>query len=211
MEAKLIAKTEPALECIPNSEALISYCCRVSNESNQLNFETSLALVKYCIREKHWSVLEMVNVVIRVKTTRAISAQMLRHNFKVQELSQRYTPVDIEYPSFRAKGSTNRQGSLPDEVGEELNRIGMESINQSYEAYNFMVKNGVALESARMVLPMCTTTILYLNNDLRGWLHWIQVRTNEHSQKEHRDVAFACKAILEEAYPGVFKTMEDSK
>jgi len=209
MKVKLIAKTEPVLSNIPNSESLIGYTARVSNKKNQENYDTAPGLIKYCVKNKHWSILEMVNLVIEVQTTRAISAQMLRHGFKVQELSQRYTGVSVAYPELRSKGSSNRQGSLDTHPGEALQDIANQSVDGAYEAYEFLIKNGVALETARMVLPMCSETTLYLNNTLRGWIHYCQVRMDEHTQKEHRDIACAVWVILKKEYPNVIKPLED--
>jgi thymidylate synthase (FAD) len=206
---RLIAKTEPVLPNIPSSEGIISYCARVSNKSNQDNYETAPKLIRYCVNNAHWSVLEMNNLVIEVTTTRLISAQILRHGFKAQELSQRYTDVSVANLELRAQGSSNRQGSLDESVGEALQDIASEAVDVSYEAYNHLVKNGVALECARSVLPMCSETTVYLNNTLRGWVHYCQVRMDEHTQKEHREIAKQVWTILKEEYPNVIKAIDE--
>lgn len=206
---KLLSYTQPASDVVPDSEALIAYTARVSNKENQQNWRTATKLVKWLVDNKHWSPLEMVNICIEIETSRAISAQIMRHrSFSFQELSQRYTSdIGVEFPELRLKGSTNRQGSsstILDKTSLESKAI-MQAMNSSYETYLYLVEQGVALESARMVLPMGTNTTIYMSGSLRSWIHYIQLRTEDHTQKEHRVIAFECRDILELLYPNVME------
>jgi len=208
-KVRLISYTQPVLDSIPDSEALIAFCARVSNKSNQENWKTAPKLVKWLVEHRHWSPLEQVNVCMEITTTRAISAQIMRHrSFSFSERSQRYTKPSISYPELRMKGSSNRQGSLDTKANCALHTVSMEAIDKGWEAYNHLVENGVALESARMVLPMCTDTVVYMNGTLRSWVHYIQLRTEEHAQKEHREIAMECKEILKDLYPNVMSIIE---
>ena len=204
---KLISKSEPVINEVPGSEELISYTARVSNKGNQKNWETAPRLIDYCVKNHHWSVLETVNICFEVNTTRAISAQILRHGHKAQELSQRYTGVSISYPELRMKGSTNRQGSLDTLASQQLHNKAQKALDELYLTYNKLIDAGVALECARSILPMCSETTLYLNNTLRGWIHYCTVRMDEHTQKEHRDIAKEIFNILGEHYPNVMESI----
>ena len=210
MKVKLVSYTQvdPNNDLICDSEALIAFCARVSNKSNQENWKTAPQLIRWLVEHDHWSPLEMVNVCMEITTTRAISAQIMRHrSFSFQELSQRYTKPSIDYPDLRIKGSNNRQGSLNTKASGKLHKVSQVSIDAGWEAYNHLVENGVALESARMVLPMCTETTIYMNGTLRSWIHYTRIREEIHTQKEHRDIANGCSDILKELYPNVMKVI----
>jgi thymidylate synthase (FAD) len=208
-KCKLISYTQPAIDSIPDSEGLIAYTARVSNKPNQENWKTAPKLVKWLVEHKHWSPLEQISVCIEINTTRAISAQIVRHrSFSFQELSTRYTSgISLNYPELRYKGSTNRQGSSDTVLDEESYecKVARQAMNIAYETYNELVEQGVALECARMVLPLGTNTTIYMSGTLRSWIHYVQLRTEEHTQKEHRLIAQECKEILTKLYPNIME------
>lgn len=190
----------------PDAEKFMIHLARVSS-SNPDNPDYE-KLLTYCIKHGHWSVFEMVDVTMEIYTSRAISAQILRHrSFHVQEFSQRYAnpgKIELELPSMRRKGSTNRQGSVPFEDEEtqlEMNNKALAPILVAIRAYDDLVKSGVALESARMVLPMCVGTRLYMKGTVRDWLHYCRVRMDEHTQEEHREIATDCWNVLKDVLP----------
>lgn len=211
---KLISITQPRVPGMKSAEDLIAYCARVSNPSNQSNTETAPRLIAYLIKHKHWSPFEMISMTVQIRTSRAIAAQILRHrSFSFQEFSQRYAQatniLDVE---LRKQGATNRQ--VGDEVFDPrisstsdglLNYPASELIQKhnqrSIELYNELVETGVARECARMVLPLSTETTLYMSGTCRSWIHYLDLRSDEHTQKEHRDIANACKAIFKEQLP----------
>jgi thymidylate synthase (FAD) len=201
---KLISLTQPNIEGLKTAEDLISYCARVSNPSNQLNTETAPKLLKYLITHKHWSPYEMVNMCVEIKTSRAIAAQILRHrSFSFQEFSQRYSGVvGREKIEWRLQGKTNRQ------VGEEEVQLSkklldkIEWIQDECEyLYNNLIEEGVAKECARMVLPLNTSTTLYMSGTIRSWVHYLELRTKEDTQKEHRIIADEIKKIFIKEFP----------
>ena len=201
---KLISLTQPNIEGLKTAEDLISYCARVSNPSNQLNTETAPKLLKYLITHKHWSPYEMVNMCVEIKTSRAIAAQILRHrSFSFQEFSQRYSGVvGREKIEWRLQGKTNRQ------VGEEEVQLSeklidkIEWIQDECEyLYNNLIEEGVAKECARMVLPLNTSTTLYMSGTIRSWVHYLELRTKEDTQKEHRIIAEEIKKIFVKEFP----------
>lgn len=190
----------------PDAEKFMIHLARVSS-SNPDNPDYE-KLLTYCIKHGHWSVFEMVDVTMEIYTSRAISAQILRHrSFHVQEFSQRYAnpgKIELDLPSMRRKGSTNRQGSVPFEDEEtqlEMDNKALASILVAVRAYDDLVKHGVALESARMVLPMCVGTRLYMKGTVRDWLHYCRVRMDEHTQEEHREIATDCWNVLKDVLP----------
>lgn len=201
---KLISLTQPNIEGLKTAEDLISYCARVSNPSNQLNTETAPKLLKYLITHKHFSPYEMVNMCVEIKTSRAIAAQILRHrSFSFQEFSQRYSGVvGREKIEWRLQGKTNRQ------VGEEEVQLSeklldkIEWIQDECEyLYNNLIEEGVAKECARMVLPLNTSTTLYMSGTIRSWVHYLELRTKEDTQKEHRIIADEIKKIFIKEFP----------
>ena len=194
---------------------LVAYCARVSNPSNQNNTATNSKLVNYLIKHKHWSPLEMVSVCLEVETTRDIARQLLRHrSFSFQEFSQRYAnPLeDLEMipREARFQDTKNRQNSIAiDQTDESQRRINedwrmkqMAHIRQTADLYNWAIDNGIAKEQARVVLPEgCTKTRLYMNGTIRSWVHYIELRGANGTQKEHMEIAHACAKVIAEIFP----------
>jgi thymidylate synthase (FAD) len=190
----------------PDAEEFMIHLARVSSD-NQDNPEY-VRLLKYCMREGHWSVFEMVDVVMEIYTSRAIAAQILRHrSFHFQEFSQRYanpSKIELDLPVMRRKGSTNRQGSVmfdDPETQYQMDNKALAPVLVAIRAYDDLVKSGVALESARMVLPLCVGTRLYMKGNVRDWLHYCRVRMNTHTQQEHREIATDCWNVLCKVLP----------
>jgi thymidylate synthase (FAD) len=212
MKAKLISITNPVITGISNPEELISYCARVSNPSNQLNTETAPKLLKYLINHKHWSPFEMVSMTIEIQTNRAIAAQILRHrSFSFQEFSQRYsTATELENIELRKQGKTNRQvGDEPISVSEHLDMF--EKIDKlqsdALDLYKYLISQGIAKECARMFLPLNTKTTMYMSGTIRSWIHYIELRSTEDTQKEHRKIALEIKNIFKRNFPNVAEAM----
>ena len=208
MTAKLVWAT-------PDAEQLIVYMARVSAPKNQSKGDTAPKLLNYLIQHKHWSPFEMANMAIEIETTRAISAQILRHrSFAFQEFSQRYADTNelgsAVVPHLRRQDFKNRQNSIddltPDEIGNYYRRIS-QLFEDAEHLYSEMVSNGVAKECARNVLPLATKTKLYMNGTLRSWLHFIDLRTGPETQMEHRQIAEECKKIFTEQFPVVSEAM----
>lgn len=213
MIAKLISLSNPYVTGINNAEELISYCARVSNPTNQLNIETAPKLLEYLIKHKHWSPFEMVSMTIEIKTSRAIAAQILRHrSFSFQEFSQRYSAVtELEYIELRKQGKTNRQvGDEPIDTENylELKEEIEQAQNQCINIYNKLITKGIAKECARMLLPLNTQTTLYMSGTIRSWLHYIDLRSTEDTQKEHRQIALEIKNIFIENFPNISKALK---
>ena len=194
----------------PEAEQVIGYCARVSNPANQDNPDVS-RLLSYCIKHGHWSIFEMASMCVEIKTTRAIAPQILRHrSFSFQEFSQRYASV-AEFPilgQMRLAGTTNRQSSQPmperKDLDPEIQGVILDSelaVSRAYHAYNQMIKAGVAAETARMVLPLCTPTTMYMSGSIRSWIHYVQLRTQEDTQLEHREIADSIKDLMAEHLP----------
>jgi thymidylate synthase (FAD) len=201
---KLISITEPQIEGLKTAEDLISYCARVSNPSNQLNTETAPKLLKYLITHKHFSPYEMVNMCIEIKTSRAIAAQILRHrSFSFQEFSQRYSQsTSFEDIEWRMQGKTNRQvGDEEVDLSPELKYEVDTTLTNCKELYDKLIENGLAKECARMILPLTTSTTLFMSGTIRSFIHYIDLRTKEDTQKEHRIIAEEIKKIFIKAFP----------
>jgi thymidylate synthase (FAD) len=213
MNVKLISYSEPSGEMpanIDNVQDLIAFCARVSNPSNQLNTETSEKLIRYLIKNKHWSPLEMVSVCLEIETTRDIARQMLRHrSFSFQEFSQRYAnPVEdlsFVYREARLQDTKNRQNSIEtddDYIQERWEEEQASVILRAREAYEWAIKNGIAKEQARVVLPEgLTVSRLYMNGTLRSWIHYIQLRSENGTQKEHMSIAHKCAEVIAKVFP----------
>lgn len=204
MNTKLISITKPQIEGIDTAEDLISYCARVSNPSNQLNTETAPRLLKYLIEHKHFSPFEMVNMCVEIKTSRAIAAQILRHrSFSFQEFSQRYSQsTSFEDIEWRMQGKTNRQvGDGEVDLSPELKDEVDTTLATCKELYDKLIDKGLAKECARMVLPLNTSTTLYMSGTVRSWLHYLQLRTEQDTQKEHRIIADEIKKIFIKEFP----------
>ena len=195
----------------------VAYCARVSNPSNQNNTATSEKLVRYLIKNDHWSPLEMVSVCLEIQTTRDIARQILRHrSFSFQEFSQRYAIADIgaDIREARLQDKKNRQNSIETDdetLKEEWSKKQQAIIDQSTETYKWAIDNGIAKEQARAVLPEGNTVSrLYMNGTMRSWIHYIQLRSGNGTQKEHQQVAIACAKAIEPIFPMIneFITIE---
>lgn len=209
MTAKLISVT-------PDAEKHIAYCARVSNPSNQGN-DSFEGLIKYCIKHKHWSIFEQAFMTIELETTRAIAAQVLRHrSFTYQEFSQRYADSSllmekIPLPELRRQDTKNRQNSTDDLdpfVKQNLELQMQTLFDSSMALYQQMLERGVAKECARNVLPMCVPTRMYMSGSVRSWVHYIDLRSANGTQKEHMDLANACKAIFVEQFPVIAQALD---
>ena len=200
----------------PNIENIVAFCARVSNPANQSNTATAPKLLKFCMDNGHWSVFEMANICIEVACTRDIARQILRHrSFSFQEFSQRYAVVDEEWSSSEARlqDHKNRQNSIPTQ-DRELQRMWLEAQTDVWKmakkAYSIALQNGIAKEVARKVLPEgLTMSRMYVNGTLRSWLHYIDVRCDKATQKEHREVAEQCREIVYRLCPSLDKSMPD--
>ena len=199
----------------PDAEKNMAFVARVSNPNNQGN-ENFSGLLKYCIKHQHWSVFEQAHMTLEIETTRAIAAQILRHrSFTFQEFSQRYAQSnelgEIDLPELRRQDSKNRQNSIDDldvKVVDKLNRQMITLFSSAQSFYNQMVESGVAKECARMVLPLCTPTRIYMTGSVRSWIHYIDLRSAHGTQKEHMDIAESCKDIFKEQFPVVSEALE---
>ena len=196
----------------PDAEQLIAYMARVSNPANQDNPESE-RLIRYLIKHKHWSPFEMVNMCVQIETTRSVAAQILRHrSFSFQEFSQRYAQVaePAVIPALRRQDTKNRQNSIDnlDTVTVDEFNIKINSLFElSENLYNEMLLAGVAKECARDVLPLSTPTKMYMNGTLRSWIHYIDLRTANGTQHEHKLVAEGCKKLFEEQFPLISKAI----
>lgn len=214
MKVKLISYTTPSAELedqgIHTLCDLASFCARVSNPSNQMNTETSEKLIAYLIKHKHWSPLEMVNVCLEIETTRDIARQILRHrSFSFQEFSQRYAdPVkelSFVHREARLQDNRNRQNSVEcqdEELQAEWEKMQEDVIQRAKEAYQWALSKGIAKEQARCVLPEGNTVSrMYVNGTLRSWIHYIELRRENGTQKEHSQIALECAKIISELFP----------
>ena len=214
MKVKLISYSKPTedvnSEGIEDAQELVAFCARVSNPSNQLNTETSEKLISYLIKNAHWSPLEMVSACLEIETTRDIARQMLRHrSFSFQEFSQRYAnPVkDLEFVTREARmqDPKNRQNSIETDnskIADEWVTKQNEVIETATKAYNWAIESGIAKEQARSVLPEGNTVSrLYMNGTLRSWIHYIQLRAANGTQKEHMEIANACAEVINKIFP----------
>ena len=199
----------------PDAEKTMAYIARVSNPSNQDN-ENFSGLLRYCIKHQHWSVFEQSTMTLEIQTTRAIAAQILRHrSFTYQEFSQRYADSNllgnIEIPELRRQDSKNRQNSIDDlepEVVDKFNRQMNTLFSSAFGLYNQMLEAGVAKECARFVLPLATPTRIYMTGSCRSWIHYINLRSAHGTQKEHMDIANACKKVFVKKFPAVSEALE---
>jgi thymidylate synthase (FAD) len=216
MNARLISHSIPnKITGLDDCQELVAYCARVSNPGNQNNKGTSEKLIKYLIKHKHWSPLEMVNACIEIETTRDIARQILRHrSFSFQEFSQRYADPtkDLTYETkdARFQDKTNRQNSIDFDPTDEPQRRLNENFRMQQmkiwwaakETYEWAIENGIAKEQARAVLPEgMTVSRLYMNGTLRSWVHYIDLRSANGTQKEHQDIAAACAREIATIFP----------
>jgi thymidylate synthase (FAD) len=221
MKVKLISCSKPtrqlASEGIYEAQDLIAFCARVSNPSNQLNTETSEKLIRYLVKHKHWSPLEMTSACLEIETTRDIARQILRHrSFSFQEFSQRYADptkdLDFVLREARLQDPKNRQNSIEIDIKDEddefliheWNRRQQDIIDLVKENYKWAVECGIAKEQARAILPEGNTVSrLYMNGTLRSWVHFIELRSGNGTQKEHMEVARECAKAIAEIFPMV--------
>ena len=214
MKVKLMGYTQTVPETfigIDNLQDFVAYCARVSNPANQMSSATAEKLIKYLIKHKHWSPLEMVSATMEIETTRDIARQLLRHrSFSFQEFSQRYAdPADMdgvfETSEARLQDTKNRQNSIEtddDELQTQWNIRQEAVIQEAEEAYEWAIENGIAKEQARKVLPEgLTLSRLYVNGTLRSWVHYIELRSANGTQKEHMELARACGQAIAKVFP----------
>ena len=209
MEVKLISVS-------PDSEKHMAYCARVSNPNNQDN-ENYAGLLRYCIKHQHWSIFEQAFMTLEINTTRGLAAQILRHrSFTFQEFSQRYADTNlldatIPLPDLRRQDTKNRQNSI-DDIPEKQTKFLQERIRQYFnevmDLYNELLREGIAKECARFVLPLATPTRIYMSGSVRSWIHYIDLRSGHGTQKEHMDIANACKSIFTEQFPTVSEALQ---
>lgn len=200
----------------PDAEKTMAYVARVSNPSNQDN-QNYAGLLRYCIQHNHWSVFEQAHMSLEIETNRGIAAQILRHrSFTFQEFSQRYADTnllasEIPLPELRRQDTKNRQNSTDDLEEEKvfaMNKMIRDLFKDSQDTYNFLLEQGVAKECARFVLPLATPTRIYMTGSVRSWVHYINLRSSNGTQKEHMDIAEECKNIFVEQFPAVSESLE---
>jgi len=215
MDTQIDMKEQVKLVSVtPDAEKTMAYIARVSNPNNQDN-EKFAGLLGYCIKHNHWSVFEQSSMTVEIETTRAIAAQILRHrSFTFQEFSQRYADSKllgkIDLPELRRQDDKNRQNSIDDldvEEVEKLNRQMETLFSSAFSLYNQMLEVGVAKECARMVLPLCTPTRIYMTGSCRSWIHYINLRSSHGTQKEHMIIAEKCRSVFTEQFPAVSEAL----
>ena len=199
----------------PDAEKHMAYCARVSNPNNQDN-ENYAGLLRYCIKHQHWSIFEQAFMTLEINTTRGLAAQILRHrSFTFQEFSQRYADTNlldtnIPLPELRRQDTKNRQNSI-DDIPEEQSKMLLGRIqnyfNEGLDLYNELLREGIAKECARFVLPLATPTRIYMSGSVRSWVHYIDLRSGHGTQKEHMDIANACKSIFTKQFPTVAEAL----
>ncbi len=209
MNVKLISIT-------PDAEKMMGYVARVSNPSNQENPKVA-GLLKYCVKHQHWSVFEQSFMTLEIETTRGLAAQILRHrSFTFQEFSQRYADssllsTSIPLPELRRQDTKNRQNSIDDIDEFKVQKYQMlmqDHFRDAMALYQTMLDEGIAKECARFVLPLATPTRLYMSGSCRSWVHYIDLRSAHGTQKEHMDIAEACKKVFIEQFPTVAEALE---
>jgi thymidylate synthase (FAD) len=216
MKVQLISYSKTQFIGEDNILDLVAYCAKVSNPGNQQNIETNEKLVRYLIKNNHWSPFEMANICLEIETTRDIARQILRHrSFSFQEFSQRYAVADLGFQNkdARLQDFKNRQNSIETD-NNELQIEWLEkqdNINlAASQAYKWALENGIAKEQARAVLPEGTTiSRLYMNGTLRSWIHYIELRSGNGTQKEHREVAIACANAISKVFPMIFEFISE--
>jgi len=200
----------------PDAEKLMAYCARVSNPNNQDN-ENYAGLLRYCIKHQHWSIFEQAFMTLEINTTRGLAAQILRHrSFTFQEFSQRYADTNlldtnIPLPELRRQDTKNRQNSI-DDIPEDQSKMLLGRIqnyfNEGLDLYNELLREGIAKECARFVLPLATPTRIYMSGSVRSWVHYIDLRSGHGTQKEHMDIAEKCRKVFTEQFPTVSEALE---
>ena len=216
MNVALVSVTDPKISVATGtspmrSEDLIAFCARVSNPKNQMNTATAPKLIKFLIKHKHWSPFELVSMCVEIKTSRAIAAQILRHrSFSFQEFSQRYSEAtELEDFELRKPAEKNRQSSSEALKSNDTSYyIANRAMRGAMKAYEDLLEAGVAKECARAVLPLNTKTTMYMNGTVRSWIHYINLRTDINTQKEHRDIAEAIKKVFIKQFPNTSEALE---
>jgi thymidylate synthase (FAD) len=196
MKVKLVAITKPLVgDGNMTASDFITFAARVSNPSNQMSLLTAPKLLAYCIKHGHWSIFEQASMTVEIVTSRAISAQIIRHrSFCFQEFSQRYAASDAVEPiELRTQDTKNRQGSGDSYDQQWAKDAVSDSVDLALQTYRNLLQNGVSRETARMVLPLCTQTTLYMTGNIRSWIHYFEQRCAKGTQKEHRDIALAIR------------------
>ena len=229
MNVKLLSYSQPTDEFrsqgLADAQELIAYCARVSNPANQYNMETADKLIRYLVKHQHWSPLEMVSACLEITTTRDIARQILRHrSFSFQEFSQRYADptkdLNFVLREARLQDTKNRQNSVAisgltlneQKLIEEWNRRQEAVIREAEDAYTWAVENGIAKEQARAVLPEgLIESRLYMNGTLRSWVHFIELRTGNGTQKEHMEIARECACVIAKIFPMVEEYVQPSQ
>ena len=215
MKVELISYSQPEVRFVENMTELVAFCARVSNPSNQSNKDTSEKLIRYLIKNQHWSPLEMVSMCLEIETTRDIARQILRHrSFSFQEFSQRYADptkeLNFEIREARFQDTKNRQNSVEFDMSNDQHRqvqyqwqnLQRDLIEKSKNVYEWAIQKGIAKEQARAVLPEgLTVSRLYMNGTLRSWIHYIQLRSANGTQKEHMEIAKACAEVIAKVFP----------
>ena len=203
----------------PDAEKHMAYCARVSNPNNQENEKFS-GLLKYCVKHQHWSIFEQAYMTLELNTTRGIAAQVLRHrSFTYQEFSQRYADSSllaktIPLPKLRSQDTKNRQNSIDDVdpfTSQKFEMLMQQHFSQAMDLYQKMLDEGIAKECARFVLPLACPTKIYMTGSVRSWIHYIDLRSANGTQKEHMDLALGAKEIFCEQFPAVAEAMEWNK
>ena len=199
----------------PEAEKLIVKMARVSNPANEDNWETGPKLLSYLIKHRHWSPFEMANMCVKIETERDIAAQILRHrSFSFQEFSTRYSKTQLaEIPRFRRQDEKNRQNSFDDvhpTHQQDLQTGAARVIKDAFLLYESMLERGVAKETARRILPLCTPTSMYMQGTLRSWIHFIALRTKEDTQLEHRLIANECQKLFRLCFPDLARAAFDT-
>ena len=218
MNVELVSYTKSEIEGIDNLQELVAYCARVSNPDNQLNNETSEKLITYLIENEHWSPLEMVNVCLEIKTTRDIARQILRHrSFSFQEFSQRYAnptkELNFVNREARLQDESNRQNSIENDdlvLSMKFQTKQSEFIESAIKNYKEAIEDGIAKEQARCFLPEgLMLSKLYMNGNLRSWIHYIQLRSGNGTQKEHMEIARECACVIYKVFPLISKFVKN--
>lgn len=217
MSVKLTSYSKP-VDDAQSLQDLVAYCARVSNPANQNNTQTNEKLIRYLIKNNHWSPLEMVSVCLEIETTRDIARQILRHrSFSFQEFSQRYAVADLgfECKEARLQDKKNRQNSIQTDNVDLQNEWEVQQkrvADNAEAAYKWALENGIAKEQARAVLPEgMTLSRMYMNGTLRSWVHYISLRSGNGTQKEHRDIAIACAKAIEPIFPMINEFITQSE
>lgn len=215
MRVKLVAITKSLVgDGNMTASDFITFAARVSNPSNQMSLLTAPKLLAYCIKNGHWSIFEQASMTVEIQTSRAISAQIIRHrSFCFQEFSQRYAPSDAPEPvELRSQDRVNRQGSGDSFEKDWAYDVVAKSVNLAFTTYRTLLQEGVSRETARMVLPLCTQTTLYMTGNIRSWIHYLEQRCAKGTQKEHRQIAEAIRdTIFAVEFPHIHNALQEAK